>query len=422
MPELADPLAFEAFVRLAVSAAVGFLIGFEREWMHAKKKREQNFAGARTFTLIGFAGGLAGLLGGAALIVIAFAAIAALTIAAYGAGAQATGRRGGTTEIAIFTTFLLGVAAAEGPLLIAAVGAVFVAIVLNAKQSLVRIAQALTEVEIRAALQLLALSVLILPILPNEGFGPYGALNPREIWIMVVFISGLSFLGYWLNKILGARHGAFVTGIVGGLASSTATTLSLARLAREGAAKTRVVAAGVIAANVVMLIRVSVLLAAVSRTVLIAAWPVLAAGAAVGAAASFFLWRSAKEAPTGQGALILGNPLEIRPALIFAALLAVIAVASRYGADRFGEAGLMVIGFISGLADVDALTLMAGRQASSGVLDSGAAAGAVAAAVVSNIAVKAGMAAGIGGRSLGAIVGAGFAAMIAAGAGVYLLF
>lgn len=421
MPDIADAVSLIDLRNLALAAVVGFLIGFEREWTHAAEAREHTFAGARTFALIGFVGGLSGFLTDDwVFIAVAFAAVAALTIVAYWADARETPGFGGTTEIAIFATFLLGLAATRGHLLVAVVGGVSVAVLLSLKDSVRRLAASLSEAEIHAALRFLAISIIILPILPDQGYGPYEALNPREIWLMVVFISGLSFLGYWLDKTLGAERGVFVTGIVGGLASSTATTLSLSKFARDGVAVPRTVAAGVIIANVVMLIRVGFLLAAVSRPVLSAIWPVLAAGAVVGTGAALFYWRRAGKTKPADAELEVGNPMEIKPALVFAALLAVISLASKFGADQFGETALFVVGFVSGLADVDAMTLTAGRQAATGAVGALAAGGAIMAAVASNIVVKAGMAWSIGGRDVGAMVAGTFAAIIAASGGVYL--
>lgn len=359
MPDLIDPASLIDLRNLALAAAVGFLIGFEREWTHAVEARAHTFAGARTFALIGFVGGLAGFMSDDwRFIAVAFAAVAALTIVAYWAGARAAPEIGGTTEIAIFATFLLGLAATRGHLLVAAVGGVSVAVILSLKESVGRLAASLSAAEIRAALRFLSISIIVLPVLPNAGYGPYAALNPREIWLMVVFISGLSFLGYWLVKALGPKQGVFVTGIVGGLASSTAAALLLQQAAGR---------------------------------------------------------------PAPDAVLEVGNPMEVRPALIFAALLAVISLASRYGADRFGDGALYIVGLASGLADVDAMTLTAGRQAATGGIGAIAAGGAIMAAVASNIIAKGAMAWTICGRGVGLPVAGAFAAILAAGAGAYLL-
>ena len=422
MADFSDLASLDDLFNLALAAVIGFLIGFEREWTHVSEKHEHAFPGARTFTLFSLIGGLTAILGdGHALLIAAFIAVAALTIVAYWADAREAPGIGGTTETAIFATFFLGAAATSGHTLIAVVGAVGVAGLLSIKDSIKRMASSLSEVEVHAALRLLAISIIVLPVLPNQGFGPYAALNPREIWLMVVFISGLSFVGYWLVKILGAHQGVFFTGVVGGLASSTATTLSLSRFAKDNTASPLTVAAGVVAANVAMLIRVGLVLGAVSKSVFTAMLPVLAVSGVVGAVAAVAYWRLSRNGAAPGPGIKLDNPMEMKPAIFFAIMLAVIALASRFSADLFGEGALVFVGLISGLADVDAMTLTAGRQAAEGAINPLTAGGAVMAAVASNIAIKGAMAASIGGRKVGMAVGGAFIGVIAAGALVYFV-
>ncbi len=415
MPDAAAA-TLQSIGHIGLAGAVGFLIGFEREWTHALEKREHTFAGARTFTLVGLIGGLAGALAeGPVLIAAALVAVGALTLYAYAIEARESPGRGGTTEMAIFATLLLGAAAGKGFLLVASAGSVTVAIILSLKNEIKSVARALDAREIHAALRFLAIAVLVLPVLPDERFGPYGALNPRELWTMVVLISGLSFLGYWLMKALGPGHGMLATGLVGGLASSTATTLSLSKLARDGACASAV-AAGIIMANVVMLARVGVILVAVSKATLALIAPALAASALVGGAAAFLLWRGSARTGEASRALTLGNPFELRPALFFAATIAAISIASAFGAERFGMAGIYAIGAISGLADVDAMTLSGGRQAATGAIIAEVAARAILLAIGANIFVKGAMAVAIGGGRTGARVILAFAAIFVVGA------
>ncbi|MFZ5616439.1 MAG: MgtC/SapB family protein [Pseudomonadota bacterium] len=419
--ETADAIA--VLRNLGIALVAGFLVGFEREWTQDLEGQKHTFAGGRTFALIGFVGGLVGTLSvEAALVAAALAVVGALTIVGYWFEAKETPGRGGTTEVAIFATLLLGVAAGRGHPLIAAAGAVAVAIVLSLKYRVETWAKALDRREIHATLRFLAIALLVLPVLPDEEFGPYGALNPRSLWTMVVLISGLSFLGYWFVKILGGGRGVLATGVVGGLASSTATTLSLSKFAKDRICAPAAVAAGIVMANVVMLARVGVILGAMSTATLAIAAPALAAGAAVGGAIAYALWRAAPKDGEARRAVALGNPFELRPALYFASLIAVISVASAYGADKFGAAGTYVIGLISGLADVDAMTLSGGRQAATGSISPVVAAGAILLAVASNIAVKGVMALTIGGRRTGLIVLGAFAAIVAAGYAAFVLY
>lgn len=406
-----------------VALAAGFLIGFEREWTQALENRRHAFAGARTFTLVSFAGALCGLLDASAMLAAAgLVAIGALTIFAYSLDAKATEGRGGTTEIALFATYLLGLAAGRGEILLAAAGAVAVTGALSLKDEVRSLARALDAKELHATIRFLAIAVLILPVAPDRDFGPYGAFNPRDFWFMVVLISGLSFVGYWLVRALGAAHGVIAAGLVGGLASSTATTLSLARMTREGTAAPRAAAAGVIMANVVMLIRIALVLAAAAPSLLAPLALPLAAGAAAGGVFAFALWRLSSTEASSAVAVAVGNPFELKPALIFAGLLAAVSLASAVAADRMGDAGLYAVAFVSGLADVDAMTLSAARGTGSGAMALTAAASAILIAIAANILSKGVMALAAGGRSAGAPVIAGFAAMTLAGAAAAAYF
>ena len=418
----AAPDAVLLLRNLGIAVTAGFVIGFEREWTQALEKQEHTFAGARTFALIGMAGGLAGLISDGPLIAgAALLVIGALTIVGYWFEARETPGRGGTTEMAIFATLLLGVAAGRGHLLLAAAGAVSVAIILSLKSAIKGWAHRLSQREVHAALRFLAISVLVLPALPNEQLGPFGALNPRELWTMVVLISGLSFLGYWLVKFFGEGRGVLLTGVFGGLASSTATTLSLSKFARDGVTQPAAVAAGVVMANVVMLLRVGAILAVVSSSVLMQLAPALGAGAAVGALYAYILWRSAPKSDDPPDALTVGNPFELRPAIYFAGMIALISIASSFAAEAFGAAGAYAVGAISGLADVDAMTLSGGRQAATGSLAVDVAAGAILIAVASNIMAKGGMAYWIGGAASGLRIITAFVVVIAAGAAAFFL-
>lgn len=402
-----------------VALAAGFLIGFEREWTQSLEGKRHAFAGARTFTLVSLTGALCALLDESALLAAAgLAAVGALTIFAYSREAKAEEGRGGTTEVALFVTYLLGVAAGRGELLLAAAGAVAVAGALSLKDEVRRLAGALDERELHATIRFLAIALLILPIAPDRNMGPYGAFNPRDLWFMVVLISGLSFVGYWLVKSLGAAHGVVAAGLVGGLASSTATTLSLARMTREGAAAPRAAAAGIVLANVVMIARIAIVLAAAAPALLAALAAPLAAAAAAGGAVAFGLWRASSKEASSARAVAVGNPFELKPALIFAAVLAVVSLASAFAADRIGEAGLFTVAFVSGLADVDAMTVSAARGAVSGALAPVAAANAILIAIAANGVSKGAMALSVGAKGVGAPVIGAFAAMALAGAAV----
>jgi uncharacterized membrane protein (DUF4010 family) len=411
MMELAD------FQNLAVAAATGFLIGFEREWRDTAVERER-FAGARTFAIVGFAGGAAMLLdGGGALAAAGLLAVAALAVTSFLARTRVEADAGATTEVALIAAYLIGALAGFGAPALAGAAGVAVAILLALKPRVEAMARAIDAKEISAALRFLALAVIVLPLAPSVELGPGGAFNPQVMWRFVVLISGLSFAGYWLVKYFGAR-GVLLTGLVGGLASSTATTLSIARLARDGAASARVAAAGAVAANTVMFARIAVLLFVASRPMFNAFWPTLAAAGAVGVAAAYAL---AREKAQTVAKIELSNPLELRTALLFALFLSIVIVAADVLVDRFGAGGLIALAAVAGLADLDALTLSAASQVEVRSLAPAAAIEAVSTAIAVNMALKGGFLAAIAGRRAGATTLAVFLAMAAAGAAAHFL-
>jgi uncharacterized membrane protein (DUF4010 family) len=404
--------ALADFQNLAVATAIGFLIGFEREWSDAAEAKER-FAGARTFALAGLTGGTATTFAGAGMVAAAgLLCVGALAGASYWIKARADPAAGATTEIALVATYLLGALAASGAPGLAAAGGVGAAILLAAKARVVAAARAIAPKEIAAALRFLAIAVIVLPVLPDREFGPGGAINPRELWGFVVLISGLSFAGYWLVKYFGER-GVVMTGVVGGLASSTATTLSIARLVRDGAAGATMGAAGVVAANVVMLARVGAVLFIVSRATLAALWPALLAAAVAGAVAALAL---ARRKPAEAARIDLGNPLDLGPALLFSSLLAAVALAADLLVSRYGGGGFLGLAAVTGLADLDALALSGAAQVNAGALDPRIAGLGILIAITVNMAVKGVLLAAIGGARAGGMALAAFAVMAAAGA------
>jgi uncharacterized membrane protein (DUF4010 family) len=248
---------------------------------------------------------------------------------------------------------------------LAAGTAVVVTVLLNLKPTLHRWVAALSEIELRAVLRLLVISLVILPVLPDQGYGPYQALNPRTIWLFVVLLSTLSFIGYLAIRILGPRRGYLATGFFGGLVSSTATTAALARLGRRDPSQTLAMAAGIAIANAVMAIRMIVVTALFNMKLAIAAaWP-LGCAAVAAAALAILLWRRSAAIPshTETKPIEVENPFDIGPALRLAAVLAVVLVLAKFLEERYGENGIQVLAAIAGLVDVDAITLTVARDA-----------------------------------------------------------
>ena len=387
-----------SFERLFVAAAVGFLIGLDRERAEARKARRL-FAGVRTFPLIALAGAVPQLLPGAtglAMLVIGFVAVASVTLVSY-VRVSAAGAVGATTEMAAIVTFLLGALAGSGEVLLAAAGGVGVALLLVAKPRLETFSRTLRGDELFAALELAVISVIVLPLLPDRRSGPWGALNPREIWLVVVLVSAVSFVGFIATRLLGPRRGMAVSGAVGGLVSSTAVTMAMAERSRAGGAQALVAAAATVFASVVMCIRVGVLVAAVNSALLPAVSPMLLAMTAVGLLAAWLLGRIARRERTSGGAR-LANPFRLRAALSFGALYALVLLIVRGAQARFGEQGLYLAAALSAVADVDAPTIALARLAHEAAPRTAVA--GITIAVVTNTLVKLALAVLLGSRPL----------------------
>jgi uncharacterized membrane protein (DUF4010 family) len=369
--DLSEPL------RLLIALAIGLLIGLEREWRW--RNGGESHTGLRTFGLIGLLGGLAGLLRpsvGEWVVPAALLTLGLLLAADHLAAerkAEADPEKPGpvddtTTLVAALATLLLGVLAAAGRPQLAAGTAVVMTVLLSLKPTLHRWVAALSEIELHAVLRLLVISLVILPVLPDQGYGPYQALNPRTIWLFVVLLSTLSFVGYLAIRILGARRGYLATGFFGGLVSSTAATAALARLGRSNPAQTHAMAAGIAIANAVMAIRIAIVAGFFNPKLAFAAAWLLGWAALAAAAFAVLLWRlsiAAADNNAGKSetkALEMKNPFDIGPALRLAAILAVVLVLAKFLEERYGESGIQVLAAIAGLIDVDAVTLTVARD------------------------------------------------------------
>ncbi|WP_374384982.1 MgtC/SapB family protein [Dongia sp.] len=378
---------------LLVALAIGLLIGLEREW------RKQDGEGAdrigiRTFGLMGLLGGLAGSLqnlAGQWLVPATLLAIAVLMVndrRRAGDHAPAVLAEDMTTLVAALVTMLLGVLAATGALQLAVACAVIVLALLYLKASLHALIGKLTPAELKATVRFLVISLVVLPVLPDEGYGPYDVLNPRTMWLFVVLISAMSFTGYFAIRALGAALGVLATGFFGGLVSSTATTISFARMASEAPAHGRIFAAGTILANSIMALRVLILAAILTpNLMLVLLWPLGLAGLLAGLVV-VFIWYNTRHSPMLKDAVTLSNPFELVAAIKFAVLLTVILLLERFLSERFGEAGLYILSLIAGLADVDAITLSVAKHARAGGEMLTGAAVAILLAVASNAFVK----------------------------------
>jgi uncharacterized membrane protein (DUF4010 family) len=413
------------FERLAVALAIGLLIGLERGWKTRELLEGQRVAGVRTFGVIGLLGGLSAVLTLLTNALTLGAALLGMT-ALLGLNHWYTLHRGedigSTTIIAAQATFALGALAGFGELTVAASAAVVLTLLLGVKTQLHGIVARLEERELMAVLQLLIISVVLLPVLPDQGYGPYGALNPYRIWWMVVLIAGLSFLGYIAIKTVGARRGVLLTGFMGGLASSTVTAINLARLARNSkeAAASPLLAAGAVGAVATMFPRVLVIVAVVAPDLLPAlAWP-LGLATVTALAATAWRWRHG-EALSEPGALQPRNPFELRMALQFAALLTVVMLLARALKAWAGDTGLYVLAGISGLTDVDAITLSLAAMVGDQETTASVATLGIVLAAVANTLVKPILVTVVGARRMALhMLWPLLLSMAAAGVGVYI--
>jgi len=362
---------------LAVAALGGLAVGVEREWSGHTRGPDARFAGVRTFALLGGLGGAAGhflTLGQTAIAVTLLAAAAALVVTAF----VVTMRRPGTTsdsttEVAALVVLALGVLAGSGERALAGGGAALVVFALAEKSRVQRWLALIDEGELRGALQFAVLALVILPLLPGGAYGPYDAFRPRELWVVVLLFSGLNFLGYIARRVIGVERGYSVTGLLGGLVSSTAVTLHFSRQSRAEPAHAAALGIGVVAACTVLVPRVllvaSLLEPALGPTLLPFLAPTFVVGSGIVAIVVWRARRHGPDDPRDSTAPPLAEPTEARNPLGLArslqmavAFQAVLFVLAWVQAD-VGLPGVLTTSAILGLTDVDALTLSMARLA-----------------------------------------------------------
>ena len=397
----------EVFKSLAIALALGLLVGLQREW-RAQASEDDHFlsAGLRTFGLIGLLGGIMALIAeqvGVWIVGVGFAGVTIMVGVAYFRHSGKQEGIGLTTEIAALLTYILGAAVFMGYTIPAAATAVTITFLLSLKPLLHKIVAQLERNEFYATLKLLLISVVLLPLLPNQGYGPWEVFNPYEIWWMVVLIAAISFVGYFAMKIAGARHGAILTGLFGGLASSTAVTLSLSRYARSEPGFSSPLAAGIIAACATMFPRILLVAFAINSEVGSKLLFSLGTTALLTFLSAFLFWRKSDKKQS-ESELELQNPFQIMTALKFGALLTAILFFAKVLTEWLQEAGLYILAAVSGITDVDAITLSVSRMSLDEIEVQVATIAILIAALVNSL-VKSGMALTIGGKALGAKVG-----------------
>ncbi len=368
-------LSLDLLLSLCTALAIGLLIGAERGWQERDHEDARQIAGIRTFSLAGLLGGFATLLAGelgSAVWVALLLALAALAVAGYVSDVRRGGDQGMTTEIALLMTFLLGSLALTEQRLLAAAGGIVLTLLLSLKDKLHALLKRLTAEELSGTLKLLFISVVLLPVLPNQGYGPWAFFNPYLTWWMVVLIAALGFSAYLAIRLIGSRKGLLLTAVLGGLLATSA----------------------------LMFPRILVEIGAIHPALLKELALPFAATTLVYLGGTLFHalrgGRASQEAPDEPG---LRNPFELLPALRFAAVLSAILLLVEVGRRLFGDAGIYAVALLSGLADVDAITLSLARAAQ-GELDPGVASRGIALAALSNSLVKAGLVVLVGGKRL----------------------
>ncbi|MBK9287040.1 MAG: MgtC/SapB family protein [Flavobacteriales bacterium] len=408
-------------VRLLVNVGIGFLIGLEREYSkRVVEKEEQLFAGVRTFTLITLFGFLSALLAenyGGWILGAAFLGFFALLIVVYRISAQA-GNIGGSTEMSSVLAFLLGAVVFEGHVLLAIIATVIVTSLLSFKLPLHRFVATMTMEEIRALIQFVVISAVMLPFLPDTAFGPYGVWNLRNIWTMVVLVSGISLAGYLLAKVLGGRKGDLLAGVLGGLVSSTAVTLDLSRRTKANSTHLLTAAVGITTACTIMFPRVLLECWLVNAELAKALTVPVAMGTVGGLLAAYIMHRLPDRGSSVEPDL--SNPLNFSMALQFALVYMGVQWLVAFTMDRWGAQGTYVASLLSGATDMDAITLSMARMARGG--DHEVAMHGILLAALSNTLFKYGIVLFVGGRGLLKYVGIGFLAMLlAALAGLFIV-
>jgi uncharacterized membrane protein (DUF4010 family) len=324
---------------------------------------------------------------------------------------------GTTTEFAAVLMYGIGAWVVVGSMAVAVVLTGVVALLLHLREPLHELAGRISERDIRAIMQLVLIALVILPVLPDATFGPYGVLNPFQIWWMVVLIVGLSLLGYVAYKLFGTRAGSALAGMLGGLVSSTATTVSYARRSKEEPESSRLAALVVMIASTVVFARVLFEIAVVAWGSFADLAPPVAAMLGISAVLSAAVWlvdrRQELEPPEHE------NPAELKAAVLFGVIYAVVILAVAWAKERFGTAGLYTVAALSGLTDMDALTLSTARLVDSGRVAPADGWRAILLAALSNLVFKAGIVAVLGSRRMLGRVAVLFGAAVVGGAVVF---
>jgi uncharacterized membrane protein (DUF4010 family) len=416
--------AEELIRRLAAALAIGLLVGTERHWRERQEAAGRRTAGVRTFALTGLLGGVMAVLalalgqpGGALLLGFGLAALLAAQLPFALREADAENKVSATGLVAALGTYSLGAMAVLADMAVAGAAAVAMTAILAARESLHELMTRITWAELRSALVLLSMTLLVMPLVPDEPIALLGGLNPSKIWGLAILLAAISYLGYLAVRLMGPERGLVLSGAAGGLVSSTAVAISNARAAAEGGAALALAAGALIAGAVSCLRTIAIVFFIASDVAWLLVLPLGVAALGM-TLAGLALARRANAA--GPPAAPPENPFELAAVLKIALLLAAVALASRLAAEKLGSAAVLAVAALTGLADVDAVALSVPLLAPA-TLSLQTAAQAVLAAVGVNICAKAAYALVLGGGRFGTVYAALSVSAGAAGAAIHFL-
>jgi uncharacterized membrane protein (DUF4010 family) len=432
---LLDYILIERFL---IALLLGAAIGLEREFQHQREKTK-DFAGFRTFILIAIFGALIGYISeqieSPALIIASLVSFMLLVIAGYVIVSIDEKRIGATTEMSAIITFVLGILVLKGHIIISVIIAIIVAALLAYKLQMHKFARKIEAVELYSTLKFALISLVVLPLLPNKGYtlldipvlheiiesfpsvalilAQIDVLNPFKIWLMVVFIAGISFVGYILIKTVGAKAGLGLTGFMGGLISSTAVTSSLAIESKRAKKIVNVFVFGTIIASCTMYFRVLFEVLVLNKSLLKHLIVPIGLMAVVGLGYCLYLYLQKKKTTKNTKHFEFNSPFALGPALKFGLFFGFVLYIAKLFQILFGDTGIYIASLVSGLADVDAITITMASLANTGDVTSVVAVSAITIAVCSNTVVKGGIAYLFGAKEFGMIIMKVFGAMLA---------
>lgn len=390
----AEPL--RTGLQFLTSLAVGLLLGLERQRNPTAK------AGLRTFALVALFGTVNALLAEKVaspwLLAVGLLLVGAMIIAAYAEQDEPGTDSGTTTVIAVLLCYCLGVMIWHQQTQLAVAVAIVTTILLHFKTELHGISARLTPQDIASILQFAVLTFIVLPLLPDRGYGPHGTINPYHVWLMVVLVSGVSLVGYLALRFAREERGALLTGLLGGLVSSTATTLVYARQARRDADAVGVSSVIILIANLVVLVRLAVIVGVADVALLGKLAPTLFGGAMLGVLGLLFLRR--EQTDSSSRGPILANPTQLKVALGFGLMYALVLLVSGWISAKAGASGLYAVAFAAGLTDVDAITLSSVQLTKLGRIAAAQAVAAIVVAIVANMLLKSTLIVAVGGATL----------------------